>query len=213
MTSSWYSWLFGQQTPTNSQNYDLLQQTYSDEYADLEALNLISCNQIQDNFGHNVAIIFAKSLQSASQTDKEKVFKFVQFKLGQICNKKYVILYVNTHAEKVTYATQKWCYQCCQNLPSQFANNLVSFYVLHCDIWLWSAMLYWCPWIQGEFWSKVRYQNRVEFLWDYFPKGQLVLPEFVLEHDSDLEDQPLMDYGFYKHKEMQLPGMNLQEPL
>lgn len=37
--------------------------------------------------------------------------------------------------------------------------------------------------------------SRVEFLWDYMKKDQVDIPDFVLEHDKELEEKPLMDYG------------------
>lgn len=39
------------------------------------------------------------------------------------------------------------------------------------------------------------YINRLEFLVDYVKKGQVEIPEFVFEHDKELELRPLMDYG------------------
>jgi hypothetical protein len=39
------------------------------------------------------------------------------------------------------------------------------------------------------------YISRLEFLSDYVKPDALELPEFVLEHDSELEGRPLMDYG------------------
>ena len=42
---------------------------------------------------------------------------------------------------------------------------------------------------------KLKYINRLEFLWDYIRKGQIEIPDFVYDHDDELEDRPLMDYG------------------
>jgi hypothetical protein len=39
------------------------------------------------------------------------------------------------------------------------------------------------------------YISRLEFLSDYVKPDALELPEFVLEHDRELEGRPLMDYG------------------
>lgn len=47
-----------------------------------------------------------------------------------------------------------------------------------------------------RFYSKLQYISRIEFLWDDIKKGQVEVPEFVHEHDQELENRPLMDYGF-----------------
>lgn len=47
-----------------------------------------------------------------------------------------------------------------------------------------------------RFYSKVVYINRLEFLSSHVKKGQVDIPEFVIEHDKKLEARPLMDYGF-----------------
>ena len=43
--------------------------------------------------------------------------------------------------------------------------------------------------------SKLKYVNRLEFLWDCIKKGQVEIPDFVFGHDDQLEYKPLMDYG------------------
>ena len=42
---------------------------------------------------------------------------------------------------------------------------------------------------------KLKYVNSLEFIWDYIRKGQIEIPDFVYDHDDQLEDRPLMDYG------------------
>lgn len=46
-----------------------------------------------------------------------------------------------------------------------------------------------------RFFSKLVYVSRLEFLTEYVRKGQIDIPEFVVEHDQELETRPLMDYG------------------
>ena len=42
---------------------------------------------------------------------------------------------------------------------------------------------------------KLKYVNHLEFIWDYIRKGQIEIPIFVYDHDDQLEDRPLIDYG------------------
>lgn len=42
---------------------------------------------------------------------------------------------------------------------------------------------------------KIKYINRLQYLWDDIKKGEIEIPEFVQQHDDILEDRPLTDYG------------------
>lgn len=49
----------------------------------------------------------------------------------------------------------------------------------------------WC----GRFYGKVKYLNRVDFLWENIRRNAIEIPEYVYDHDEDLEYCPMMDYG------------------
>lgn len=42
---------------------------------------------------------------------------------------------------------------------------------------------------------KLKYVNRLEFLWDHVRRNEIEIPEFVYDHDEELEHRPMMDYG------------------
>lgn len=46
-----------------------------------------------------------------------------------------------------------------------------------------------------RFYWKLRYVNRLEFLWDQVRRNEIEIPEFVYDHDAELEYPPMMDYG------------------
>lgn len=43
--------------------------------------------------------------------------------------------------------------------------------------------------------KKLKYVSRLEFLWDHVRRNEMEIPEFVYEHDRELEYRPMMDYG------------------
>uniref|UniRef100_A0A7I4FS29 CRAL-TRIO domain-containing protein n=1 Tax=Physcomitrium patens TaxID=3218 RepID=A0A7I4FS29_PHYPA len=45
------------------------------------------------------------------------------------------------------------------------------------------------------FYSKLVYISRLEFLTEHVRESQVEIPEFVIDHDRELETRPLMDYG------------------
>jgi hypothetical protein len=42
---------------------------------------------------------------------------------------------------------------------------------------------------------KIKYISRLEYLWGDIKKGEVEIPDFVIEHDKVLEHRPLTDYG------------------
>lgn len=46
----------------------------------------------------------------------------------------------------------------------------------------------------GLYW-KLKYVTRLEFLWDHVRRHVIEIPDFVYDHDEELEYRPMMDYG------------------
>ncbi|CAM8945631.1 unnamed protein product [Rhodiola kirilowii] len=47
----------------------------------------------------------------------------------------------------------------------------------------------------GGLYGKLNYVNRLEFLWEQVRRSEIEVPEFVKDHDEELEYRPMMDYG------------------
>ena len=47
----------------------------------------------------------------------------------------------------------------------------------------------------GRLYGKLRYISRVDYLWEHVRRNEVEMPEFVYDHDDDLEFRPMMDYG------------------
>lgn len=47
----------------------------------------------------------------------------------------------------------------------------------------------------GRLYGKLRYVNRIDYLWEHVRRKEVEIPEFVIDHDEDLECRPMMDYG------------------
>ena len=37
--------------------------------------------------------------------------------------------------------------------------------------------------------------SRLDYLWEHVRRNEIEVPEFVYDHDEDLEYRPMMDYG------------------
>ncbi|XVF62255.1 hypothetical protein PTKIN_Ptkin08bG0202800 [Pterospermum kingtungense] len=47
----------------------------------------------------------------------------------------------------------------------------------------------------GGLYGKLRYLSRVDYLWEHVRRNEIEIPDFVYDHDEDLEYRPMMDYG------------------
>lgn len=44
--------------------------------------------------------------------------------------------------------------------------------------------------------GKLRYLSRVDYLWEHVRRNEIEVPDFVYDHDEDLEYRPMMmEYG------------------
>ena len=43
--------------------------------------------------------------------------------------------------------------------------------------------------------GKLRYVNRLDLLWEHVRRNEIEIPDFVYDHDEELEYRPMMDYG------------------
>ena len=66
-----------------------------------------------------------------------------------------------------------------------FSSTILAGLKFSSGIWVFARRLY----------EKLRYMSRLEYMWVHMDKGQLEVPDCVLEHDEELERRPLMDYG------------------
>eukprot|EP00803_Ostreobium_quekettii_P004532 evm.model.scf_1736.2 EVM.evm.TU.scf_1736.2 scf_1736:14202-19793(-) len=174
----------------------------SEDFEDLDSLQLIQTG-LRDLEGRPVAMILAKQLPAALIQDG-KLYRFVISKLDSLVQGEYSILYIHTGASYFENSPGiRWLWATYGRLPARYRRNLHRVCVVHADLTLWASSWILCPWLHDGLWSKMRFLLRVEFLWDYVSKDSVVLPEYVLHHDNELEEQPLMDYGIVGSKEWQ----------
>uniref|UniRef100_A0A2N9HAH2 CRAL-TRIO domain-containing protein n=1 Tax=Fagus sylvatica TaxID=28930 RepID=A0A2N9HAH2_FAGSY len=50
-----------------------------------------------------------------------------------------------------------------------------------------------CEW--SRLYGKLKYVNRLDLLWEHVRRKEIEIPEFVNDHDEDLEYRLMMDYG------------------
>ncbi|XP_057762234.1 uncharacterized protein LOC130982296 [Arachis stenosperma] len=81
-------------------------------------------------------------------------------------------------------------------IPANVRDNLEAVYFIHPGL---QARLFLATFGRFLFssgvYGKLRYVTRVDYLWENVRRNEVEIPEFVFDHDEDLEYRPMMDYG------------------
>lgn len=173
-------------------------QSYEQEdFSDLEALQFFRLESGSDNSGNRIFRIVGKYFP-APVISGERLKKYVFHKIvTELPEGPYCIVYMHTTVQKDDNSPGltilRWIYE---ELPSDHKDRLQVVYFIHPG--LWSRLVFATLgrfFLSGGLYWKIKYVNRLHYLWDDIKKGQLEIPEFVLQHDSVLETRPLTDYG------------------
>ncbi|RZR81285.1 hypothetical protein BHM03_00007478 [Ensete ventricosum] len=98
-------------------------------------------------------------------------------------------------------------------LPAAVRDGLRAVYFVHPGL---QARLFFATFgrflFSAGLYRKLRYVSRLEFLWEHMRRGEVEVPEFVQDHDEELEHRPLMDYGLvesdHHHRAFDDPAMD-----
>lgn len=121
---------------------------------------------------------------------EERVFP----KLGK---KKFSVVYVHTGVQRSENFPGISALRSIHDaIPATARDNLEAVYFVHPGL---QARLFLATFGRFLFssgvYGKLRYVSRVDFLWEHVRRNEVEIPEFVFDHDEDLEYRPMMDYG------------------
>ncbi|PWA51154.1 CRAL-TRIO domain-containing protein [Artemisia annua] len=81
-------------------------------------------------------------------------------------------------------------------IPISVKQNLDTVYFVHPDL---QSKIFLATFgrfmFAGGLYEKLKYVSRLDYLWDQIRRNEMEIPEFVRDHDEDLEYRPMMDYG------------------
>ncbi|KXZ51642.1 hypothetical protein GPECTOR_12g606 [Gonium pectorale] len=180
----------------------------ADDFSDLDQLEFLRVSG-RDSEGRPLVTVVSRNFP-AKVLNVERVYRYLITRLDAVAEDgPYSVVWFHTCASYwQNCPSVAWMWRTYERLPCKYRSNLHRMFVVHCDLPLWLGLAALGPLCSEDLWRKVEWVSRVEFLWEHVPKKQLALPDFVAEHDSVLEDQPLMDYGLVASKEVaQVPGL------
>ncbi|PRQ27294.1 putative CRAL-TRIO lipid binding domain-containing protein [Rosa chinensis] len=153
--------------------------------------------QGRDKLGRKVLRIVGKSLPARSAS-KEALNEYLKEKiLPKLEEKPFSIVYVHTDVNRSEnfpgISTLRSIYEA---IPVNVKDNLEAVYFVHPGL---QARFFLATFgrllFTGGLYRKVNYVTRLEFLWDHVRRNEMEIPEFVYDHDEELEYRPMMDYG------------------
>ncbi|MBA0717248.1 hypothetical protein Golax_005084 [Gossypium laxum] len=151
----------------------------------------------KDKQGHNILRIIGKFFP-ARLLIVEVVKKYLEEHIfPRLGKRRFSVLYVHTGVQRSDnfpgISGLRWIYEA---IPINVRDNLQAVYFLHPGL---QARLFLATFgrflFSGGLYGKLRYVSRVDYLWEHVKRKEVEIPEFVYDHDEDLEYRPMMDYG------------------
>ncbi|KAF5181551.1 SEC14 cytosolic factor family protein / phosphoglyceride transfer family protein [Thalictrum thalictroides] len=168
----------------------------SDQQQLIEKLELFKI-QGRDKRGRRILRVIGKFFP-VKILSSEAVKKYLEEKIFPVLGERpFCVVYIHTNVERSEnfpgISALRSIYEA---IPVSIKENLEAFYFLHPGL---QARLFLATFgrflFSGGLYGKLKYVNRLEFMWDHIRRNEMEIPEFVNDHDEALEYRPMMDYG------------------
>ncbi|GMH25162.1 hypothetical protein Nepgr_027005 [Nepenthes gracilis] len=153
--------------------------------------------QGRDKYGRQILRVIGKFFP-ARILNVDVVKKYLEEKIFPSLEKRpFSVLYIHTNVEAAEnfpgISALKSIYNA---IPVDVKNNLETVYFLHTGI---QVRLYFatfgCLIFTGGLYGKLKYVNRLSYLWDHVRRNEVEMPDFVYHHDEELDHRRMMDCG------------------
>lgn len=118
--------------------------------------------------------------------DLERFVCYVVKEFEPLIQKPYTIVYLHSAASLQMQPDLGWMRRLQQILGRKHQRNLHAIYVLHPTFGLKAAILAMQLFVDSAVWKKVVYVDRLLQLFRYVPREQLTIPDFVFQHDLEV---------------------------
>jgi hypothetical protein len=118
--------------------------------------------------------------------DLERFVLYVVKEFEPLIQKPYTIVYFHSAASLQVQPDLVFMKRLQQMLGRKHQRNLQAIYVLHPTLGLRTAILALQLLVDGDVWKKVVYVDRLMQLFRYVPREQLTIPDFVFQHDLEV---------------------------
>eukprot|EP01121_Diplochlamys_sp_Union-15-3_P019749 TRINITY_DN7516_c0_g1_i1.p1 TRINITY_DN7516_c0_g1~~TRINITY_DN7516_c0_g1_i1.p1 ORF type:complete len:221 (+),score=31.39 TRINITY_DN7516_c0_g1_i1:66-728(+) len=159
------------------------------DLSDIARLNLLFQSGV-DTTGRPIMMFVAGRLPENNPEQLEKVFLYIIKLMDSIANKEYIVVYLHTGMASKSKPAFSWLKRMWNVVDAKYGKNLRCFYVLHPTFWLKLVQAFLSKFSSSEFWSKVRYVNRLIDLYEHLDHDQLKIPDDVYKYDHTVHGSP-----------------------
>ncbi|XP_074309665.1 uncharacterized protein LOC141644115 [Silene latifolia] len=138
-----------------------------------------------DSEGHPVMVVVGAHFLLRC-LDLERFIQYVVKEFEPIIQKPYSIVYFHSAASLQPQPDLGWMRRLQQILGRKHQRNLHAIYVLHPTFGLKAAIFALQTFVDNVVWKKVVYADRLLQLFRYVPREQLTIPDFVFQHDLEV---------------------------
>ncbi|EFJ30302.1 hypothetical protein SELMODRAFT_91055 [Selaginella moellendorffii] len=121
--------------------------------------------------------------------DLERFILYVVKEFEPVIQRSYTIVYIHSAASLQAVPDLGWIKRIQQILGRRHKRNLNAIYVLHPTVGLKTAILALQLLVDQEVWKKVVYVERLLDLFQFVPRDQLTIPDFVFQHDLEVNGE------------------------
>ncbi|XVE82415.1 hypothetical protein DITRI_Ditri16bG0002800 [Diplodiscus trichospermus] len=168
----------------------------SDQHLLLNKLHIFKIHG-KDKRGHKILRVIGKFFPSRFLSVDVLNKYLEEYIFPRLGKKPFSVLYVHTGVQRSEnfpgISALRSIYEA---IPVNVKDNLQAVYFVHPGL---QARLFLATFgrllFSGGLYGKLRYVNRVDYLWEHVRRNEIEIPDFVYDHDEDLEYRPMMDYG------------------
>ncbi|KAJ0770893.1 putative CRAL-TRIO lipid binding domain-containing protein [Helianthus annuus] len=167
----------------------------SDQIKLIHKLNLFKIKG-RDKHNRKILRIIGKNFPAKSLT-VDLLKKYLEVKIFPKLERPFVVVYVHTDVQKSEnfpgISVLRSVYDA---IPMTVKQYLETVYFVHPDL---QSRIFLATFgrliFTGGLYAKLRFVSRLAYLWEHVKRNEIEIPEFVYDHDEDLEYRPMMDYG------------------
>ncbi|XP_059623405.1 uncharacterized protein LOC132266530 [Cornus florida] len=172
------------------------QPSLTDQYHLIDKLQIFKIKG-RDKQGRKILRILGKFFP-ARIVSVDAVKKYLEEKIFPKLEKRaFSVVYVHTDVERCEnfpgISALRLIYE---SIPINVMSNLQAVYFLHPGL---QSRLFLATFgrlmFSGGFYGKLKYVSRLDYLWEHVRRNEIEVPDFVYDHDEELEYRPMMDYG------------------
>ncbi|CAM6084975.1 unnamed protein product [Calypogeia fissa] len=125
--------------------------------------------------------------------DLERFVLYVVKEFEALIHRPFTIVYFHSAASLQMQPDLGWIKRLEQILGRRHKINLHALYVLHPTLGLRATIIALQMLVEPEVWKKVAYVERLLDLFRYVPREQLTIPDFVFQHDLEVNGEKALD--------------------